>query len=292
MIFNDENIEAYLTGKLNAADKLAMEEGMKNDPLLKNEVELQNDIIESLKNTRKLQLKNRLNNIDVSASTTGVSSAVKVAASFITAGMIGAGIYYMSVFSSVDNKETKEQAKISNIANDENVSDQSPVNNNAEISKSNDQVIVEKGKNSNKNSVVAGNNKVTDSNNNTEENVTAVADVPNGSISDSESGITGKDINVPTGGINDAKVKKADNVDIGIDENIKKDLSYKFYNSKLFLSKDFEEQPYELIEYNTPKSKQLYLLFGGRYYEIKSNQMKAARLNEVKDTSVLRNLNK
>jgi len=119
MSFKEEHIEAYLTGKLNAADKVALEEGMKNDPLLKSEVELQNDIIESLKNSRKIQLKNRLNNIDVSA-TTGVSSAVKIAASFITAGMIGAGIYYMSVFS----VNTKGNETVS-VVSDEIVSDQS-----------------------------------------------------------------------------------------------------------------------------------------------------------------------
>src|SRR5436190_1701308 len=105
MSFYEEKIEAYLAGKLNAADKLALEEGMTKDPLLKNEVELQNDIIESLKNSRKIQLKNRLNTIDMNTASTGVSSAVKIAASFITVGIVGAGLYYFSVLSTTKDKE-------------------------------------------------------------------------------------------------------------------------------------------------------------------------------------------
>ncbi len=293
MSFNEENIDAYLTGKLNASDKFALEEGMKKDPLLKSEVDLQNDIIESLKNSRKIQLKNRMNSLDAYTST-GVSSAIKIAASFITIGIIGAGIYYMSIFST----NTKDKEVVEAVL-EKNAREQSLKQDNTKSNTSSDQisapqlekeiVTVEADKNGSKKR-----NRVSNRNRNSNSEPNVVANVPQGYIFDQESGIN-KEVTVPNGEINETKVKKAGNVDIGIDSNIKKDLSYKFYSGKLFLSKDFEEQPYELMELNTSKSKQFYLYFGNKYYEMKSNQTKAARLSEVKDNSILvilRKLNK
>ncbi|HWZ21424.1 MAG TPA: hypothetical protein VNW06_02150 [Cytophagaceae bacterium] len=304
MSFNEENIEAYLTGKLSASDKLTLEEGMRKDPLLKSEVDLQNDIIESLKNSRKIQLKNRMNNLDVSATSTGVSSAVKIAASFITVGMIGAGIYYMSIFST----NTKDKEVVTAVSENNNLNQNQSIqqyNKNNQISTpliEKENVVIDTDKNSRSNSNVnsnattnSNNNKTSDRNRVSKREPVAVANVPQGEIFDQEYGINKNDVTIPNGEISEAKVKKADNVEFGIDSNIKKDLSYRFSSGKLYLSKDFEEQPYELLELNTSKSKQFYLYFGNKYYEMKSNQTKATRLNEVKDNSilaVLRKLNK
>ncbi len=288
MSFNEENIEAYLTSKLTATDTLAMEEGIKNDPLLKNEVEFQKDILESLKNSRKMQLKSRLNNIDVSTTSMGVSSAVKIAASFITVGMIGAGIYYMSVFPSSNKDKITENVSV---LLTENAASYSTTVNASESNK-NESVLLKKvdavkEKPTRKASNIKLYSKVVSPS-------AALAVVPNGAIAEQDYGIN-KDIVLPTAGLNDSKVKIADNVEIGYDSSIKKELSYKFYSGKLFLSKDFEEQPYELLELNTTKAKKFYLFFDNRYYELKANQNSIARLKEVNDTlilSSLKNLNK
>ena len=120
------------------------------------------------------------------------------------------------------------------------------------------------------------------------------ANVPSGIIADTESDRANRDltINVPTGEIGESNVGKTDKVDVTVQDRNKKDFSYQHFNNKLFLYGDFNEQPYNLVEINSPKSKQLYMYFDGKYYELKSNQTKVTRLKEVKDASILKHLNK
>src|SRR4051812_15209527 len=59
-------IEAYLRNELSPVEKAAFEKRIAQDPLLKNELELQKDIITTLQDHRKAELKHRLNQIDVS----------------------------------------------------------------------------------------------------------------------------------------------------------------------------------------------------------------------------------
>jgi hypothetical protein len=292
MNFYEDKIEAYLTGKLNAADKLALEEGMTKDPLLKNEVDLQNDIIESLKNSRKIQLKNRLNNIDVTTTSTGVSSAVKIAASFITIGIIGAGVYYMTVVSSKDKQKENvtvvmnEDLQVPELK-DENIS-------NTPVTALEKEVVNNTANKQNQNNSVSNTTSKENKSSNNSQNVVAQANVPNGVIADTESDRINRDvtIEVPNGNIGETSVGKAENVDVNISDKNKKDFSYQYYSNKLFLYGDFNDQPYNLFEVNSSKSKQLYLYYDGKYYELKSNQNKVTRLKEVKDASVLKHLNK
>jgi hypothetical protein len=276
MNFNDENIEAYLTGKMNAADKATLEAGMRNDPMLKGEVDLQRDIIESLKTNRKIQLKNRLNNINVSG-TTGVSSAVKVAASFITVGMIGAGIYYMSVFSN-SKDSTTAVAKA-------NISEQSSQNTANDVT-TND-VTTEQIKKSDKNTNTSHSNT---NSGNSNSNPEAVANVPDATMLDGENNIN-KDVNLPKNGINESKSDKTETPEVGYEKI--KNLSYRYEDGKLFLSQEFEQQPYFLKQFNTSKTKQLFLNFDNKYYELKpTKNKKSASLSgvEVKDASLLAKL--
>ena len=291
MNFYEENIEAYLTGKLNSADKIAMETGISNDPLLKSEVDLQNDIIESLKSHRKMQLKNRLNNITVT-STTGVSSTIKIAASLITIGMIGAGVYYMSVFSGQD----KETEKVSVVIND-NISSTQLQNNDTKVATNieNKEVSTTDLKTTKTTSNDVTTYSTTISNGNNKEVVnTPQANVPTGIIEDTEADRTTRDltINVPNGEIGQPNVINISKDDVKIVDKNKKDFSYMYSDNKLYLYGNFNEEPYNLFEINTPKSKQLYLFFDGKYYDLKSNQTKVTRLKEVKDASILIQLNK
>jgi hypothetical protein len=293
MNFYEDKIEAYLAGKLNAADTQALEEGMRKDPLLNNEVELQRDIIESLKNSRKIQLKNRLNNIDVTSTSTGVSSAVKIAASFITVGIVGAGIYYFSVLSTDKSKDNVT------VVLSENVQAPQVQNNEANIIKDNTVTTgtVEAGvtKNQLKPSVANKNtNNAIARNNSSAPEITAQANVPNGVIAETESDRVSRDmtINIPDGSISQESAVKVENPDVSVDDRNKKDFSYVYTDNKLYLIGDFNDQPYSLYEINTSKGRKLYLSFDGKYYELKSNQTKATRLKEVKDPYTLETLKK
>jgi hypothetical protein len=60
-----EKLESYIRNELTENEKLELEEQLRQDPLLQNELILQRDIISSLCDYRKTELKQRLNKIDV-----------------------------------------------------------------------------------------------------------------------------------------------------------------------------------------------------------------------------------
>ena len=45
-------------------------------------------------------------------------------------------------------------------------------------------------------------------------------------------------------------------------------LKYKYFDGKLFLYGDFNEQPYEILEINGVKERKLYLFFESKYFNI------------------------
>ena len=66
-----EKLEAYLRNELSESEKAEFEQMLQQDPLLQNELILQQDIISSIRDYRKNELKQRLNRIDVSNTTKG-----------------------------------------------------------------------------------------------------------------------------------------------------------------------------------------------------------------------------
>jgi hypothetical protein len=63
--FYSDKIENYILGNLSESERIAFEELIEQDPVLQNELELQQETIQSLQDQRKAQLKERLNNIQV-----------------------------------------------------------------------------------------------------------------------------------------------------------------------------------------------------------------------------------
>lgn len=65
-----EIIDAYLRGELSDSDKLSLEQLANRDPLVKGEIQLQQDIVEAIRQSREKELKHRLNALPVSSSPT------------------------------------------------------------------------------------------------------------------------------------------------------------------------------------------------------------------------------
>ncbi len=97
---NIELIDDYLTNRLNGEDKVAFEAQLSSDPSLKADVELQKQIIESVKNARAAELKSMLSQVQIPAgnSASFTTPVMRMAASIIGAGlMIAAVSYYFTV---------------------------------------------------------------------------------------------------------------------------------------------------------------------------------------------------
>ncbi len=66
-----EKLEAYIRNELTETEKAEFEQLLRQDPLLQNELTLQRDIIHSIGEYRKNELKQRLNKIDVRGNNKG-----------------------------------------------------------------------------------------------------------------------------------------------------------------------------------------------------------------------------
>ena len=90
---NYEKIEAFFDGELNEAERESLLREIESDPALKQEFELQKDIIEGIKAYRKEQLIARLDRLDVAAS--GQLTLLKTLGLIGLAGILLVGGYVL-----------------------------------------------------------------------------------------------------------------------------------------------------------------------------------------------------
>lgn len=311
---SEEFVEAYLENKLSISEKTLFESEMAKDPLLQNEVSLQKDIINSLKEHRKAQLKQRLNNIEVSS---GASYAgLKAAASVLLTALIGAGAYIVffnnnTVSDQNTNTAPSTQEQVIAKQNNGNTTaslNEGPTDNqnntivfdNKNVTNSadkNNQLINSKNTSANQESKQVADNILEEEKGNVtmKRRVITPPAFSNLNIKENfdEQEITKSDANgvLPQEEISKNANQSVDKVEIKVINKSKKDLSYQFYSSKLFLYGDFNSVPYEIVEFNSAKSHSIYLYYQGDYYELKQNQTKITPLKVVNDKDLIKQLN-
>jgi hypothetical protein len=294
--YNPESIEAYITNKMSAGDKAFFQNELAKDPLLNNEIDLQKDIIYSLKEHRKAQLKNRLNNIrvDMTPNYTGL----KVAASILLAGLISFGGYN---YLSNTKKENQNTLTTNNIVTSP---EKTAVTNNSKP-----EVTTENEKTTNtdiKGTVIAseqsGNNTIITRTRTTRTIISTKTTVESGNpafntpevkdrYEEGDAIKTDNNINMPKGDFGNTNGESAlDNLQIEKIKDKNHNLFYQYYNNKLFLYGDFDSKPYEILELNTIKEKQLYLYFEDKYYGLNQNQIDITALSVIKNKETLSNL--
>lgn len=89
-------MDDYLSNRLNAEDKAAFENQVQADPQLAQELNIQKDLVEGIKQARAVELKSMLNNVPVSPISGGGSLLTKVGTWAVVAGLIVTGIYFYS----------------------------------------------------------------------------------------------------------------------------------------------------------------------------------------------------
>jgi len=303
--YNPENIEAYITNKMSAGEKAFFENELSKDPLLNNEIDLQKDIVESIKAHRKAQLKSRLNNIQIETATN--YAGLKVAASILLAGLISFGGYnYLK-----SDKDNQNAIVNSNSASENttaaNASDKTNAisNNEAIAIESNPSVTNNTSSNDIKGTVIAKNQSgntttytrttrtVVSTQTTVESNNLPIFNTPEvkDRYEDSDGIKTENNINMPKGDVGNSNGEGSlDNLKVQVMKDKNHNLFYQYYNNKLFLYGDFDSKPYELLELNTIKDKQLYLFFEDKYYGLKQNQIDITSLPLIKDKETLSNL--
>lgn len=295
-----ERIEEYHSGNMSPEETASFEKELDSDPSLKAESNFQSDIVNGIKEYRKTQLKTRLNAIDVSPGWMEFaqqSALVKSFGGLAVATAIGSGVYLLAdtkedlaiepsgeVVSHVEMnvpaaKEIQfeltlpsiivaEKAEERREAVEETEVDPIQPKTSAAVTKlvTEDSKAQEKTKETFAPSFSAPN--VAEISDNAEVGSATLDEVPSVATS-TEGGL--KPIEVETKNSKNSKIK------------------YKYFDGKLFLTGNFNEEPYEILEINSASGRRIYLLHMKKYYEVKLND-RLSELPEVRDIKLIQEL--
>lgn len=285
-----EIIESYLKGELTGAEKAAFEAQLEQDPLFKSEIELQKDIINSIKGYRKNQLKDRLSNIDVSATSYFNIAALKIAVTILMLGMFSYGSYYF-LFTKDENEvispasQVKEEKVVKAPYQPEVIlkeTDKRP-----EASGEKEEVEEVRTDNKAEKETAVSINKKT--NKEIERKEVVVAPNVIDTFEEKQILVNNNNFDNPVNSTS-LPAEKITEVEIRNEDNKGKQLKYKYLNKKLYLYGDFSTSPYELIELNSNVGKKLFLFHNHLYYQLSEKQKNIAPLNPIIDSLVIEEL--
>ncbi|GAA5022409.1 hypothetical protein GCM10011506_00980 [Marivirga lumbricoides] len=283
-------IEAYFDGSIKPEQKLMLESKIETDPLLKAEFNLQQNIINGIGDIRRQQLKARLSSVDVSGSGSMLfGSSVKwLAGTLAMVTIFSTFLYwYMSNLEdrplelSAENMVSfKEEAftlpiPTPTVTSDDDALAESTVNN-----------TVKKEDSSEKFNTVAKNVRE----NRTEKSakakpqelVTFKDDINFAPYKDKEFSKTIE---------RDISRNVSAETEIEFLSSVKSDsYHYRYFNNKLYLYGEFENEPYEIIELHNKGHKQLFLSYQNDIYSIKNNMTNITPLQKVEDEMLIMEL--
>lgn len=285
-------VSRYLENEMSDLERLEFENRLINEPGLKEEYTFQKDVINGIKDHRRLSLKNRLDQID----TPGTTNLFNLRNTAIVTGVAAAvGI---ALFWGADQLATEKPDSPVNITASNNTEiyiskqEEIPVVPDArfESAKENEAKTAESS------SLPAVKTNKTDVSEKPEETTLArkpeivkpeIMEETADNIPDIETEDPG-DINQPDIEENVSRTE----LEVEMLKGNKKSIQYKFYNSKLYLIGDFDESPYEIIEYNSASVDEplYYLYYNGKFYFLNSGQYKETPLVEIENEALIREL--
>lgn len=298
-----DNLDNYLSGKMSSEEAAQFAASAEQDPVMKSELQMQEDTVSSIKNLRRMELKARLAQIPVSAGLSVFQKFGIAASTIVGATLIGLGVYYFSgpedltadkteiqtpnSTSPILSNEDKSQTPALNIANDQLEETTSPfaemgdLNENETLVISND---VEETINETRQPVIS--NEVIK-----KEEFTVDAAGLNPAAIEDEAEFKSSSDETPSG-LNTANASgKTSDMKPDI-EYAKNKYHYEYDGENLSLHGEFEKtSPYSLIELNYDNT--LYLHYDNTYYRIEVTNKKE-KLNDfiVTDKFVINELKK
>lgn len=275
------------------------ERQLESDPSLKVESNFQSDIVNGLKEHRKLELKSRLDAINVGPTWMEFaqqSTLMKSLGGVIVASLVGTGIYFVaekpesteeqatisidapiaeSTEYVLDLGKIEEEAKSNELEIPEELNDVSSKEEVKEILQSEDQqskLIVEAAE---------------------EENKAKEAFKP--SFEAPTVGSVEEENQFASSGLDEISENTASSttnnpIDVTHENSNSSTIKYKYYDGKLFLKGDFDKAPYEILEINSSAGRRIYVHYLGSYYKVGVTD-RLTELPIVKDSKVVEELN-
>lgn len=285
-------IDDYFNGTLPSSEQATLMNKLATDTELRSEFELQKDIINTIKETRKLELKGRLDNIPVRWYH-NISDGWKIAATatVITVSTLTA-YYFIDQQQELNNRINIAQNEI--MLNEYTV-EESDVPQKPEIISEDNAVgetpvlqsedVVEED-------VMAEARENTAEEDNAEEATGKTIDVVVPNVIEDFEDVDNIDMeNVTTGDINTMSPREDmhSSVEIRSVPDKKYTFHYNFSGGMLTLYGDFEETPYEILEINSASGKSFYLKFKDQFYHIE-NTSEISPLKPVTNEALINEL--
>jgi hypothetical protein len=279
-------IDNYLANRMNDAEKNAFESRLESDPELKQEFKFHKEIVNSIREERKGQLKSMLNSIPVSPSSPGsiLGSSLKAIGTVAGISAVIAAAYFFTKNEEPAppiTEETEVQAPLDALENKPAERPSEPAEQDVENTPSDP---------------VEAPVQPTDEPSVLKENKPAEIKAPN-LVEDFESDNNNEEINEPDAftEIEDLNTEELfnSNIEVIIDNSKKKlDFHYQFKNEKLYLFGTFDEGLYEILEFNNDQEQTIILYYKESYYLINGDNQEIAPLKPIEDTSLTEKLDK
>jgi len=296
-----QQIEAYLNQDMTDLDRSRFEKLIHDDPELHEEVEMQESLVQAIRNERILMIKAGLNQTNVSLWSTGLLEVAKIAAVTVGLGLASVGGYFW-YSSSVNQPSARKEVAVQTtpaIKPQEDIQNApsevssprtfqpDPANGNVPVGPSeastspiikseHNSRVVQTGKSSGK--VAKGMGKEQHELSETEALDPGMKQfVPS----------TAKDIAIPTDGISNKTSLESVNPEVVIKRDNKDKFHYQFSDSKLILYADFSDKLYEVLELNQNNEKQLFFAYDGRFFSLDANQTEISPLKQVTDRNLI-----
>lgn len=292
-------VNAYFDGDLSESQVHDFENQLKNDPELKQEYDFQNDIVNGLKEARRLELKAMLNNTTVGGANVAGSGLGfgKIAASILFLGLVGSGVAWYLSGSGESIEEIEQSTKI--------VEDIEP-----QIEEEPTVVVEEQLDSENKQTeqlIKIEEEEPADIRSNAASNVNKAEEV---AIEEEPVVITKPDIKTPDvitsfdneeseeneiispeSGLGTEAKNEMPTIEVDIDNTKKKyTFHYQLKDGRLILYGSFDKGLYEILEFNTPRGKNVFLYYKDEYFALSENKEKVTPLVAVKDKELIQKL--
>lgn len=320
-----ETIENYIRGEMSGDQRVQFENQLSQDPLLKEELQIQEDLIHSIKEVRRVELKSRLDGVQVGifdgiTSTTGF----KVLATTLITTIIGVGSYYAFFNSGEQPLDGATQEQIAETQTPE-------VGEIAEKGKKDSKAASkeekEEAKESDTNSKQTGEKETETASENAEEATTVPASENDANVSTQkpaskqeqssdqkkeeekpvdfnpvipdlddnfaeEDSTPANDIEVPDNELGPSVVETKTTFEIETKSDTKNQFHYRFKSGKLILFGDFSGSTYEIIELNSTLGKSYYLYYNSNFYPLSVDNTKITELRVLSDKTLIDELKK
>ncbi|WP_017730825.1 anti-sigma factor family protein [Nafulsella turpanensis] len=314
-----EMIDAYLTGQLSPEDSARLMQSLEQDPALKEEFLLQQSTVKALQEHRRKALKARLDAIEVGSGYSFTSSAgFKMVAGTALVALLGTAAY----FGFTEWKDAAPVEQAINISEGEKPATPSvpeeeipakPEPQKADELMATEELTTAKADTENTPSANTPSaftttttepTAVTSINKEVEKGITepAPATAPAAANAEvikpdivtdfEEKDITAHtpEVEVPEDQLTKVHSFDKSTISVSTKSGTRYNFHYRFFDNQLQIFGDFSKVPYEVLEVNTGLSTSYFLYHKERYYELKPNQEKVTRLQELIDKKTIKEL--